>query len=64
MGETSPFNARSPQARAIADLFTWNLAIAGAIFALVTVLFFYIAIRYRYLPGHSEPMHVFGIRPL
>ena len=64
MGETSPFNARSPQARAIADLFIWNLAIAGAIFALVTGLVIYIAIRYRARPGQGEPRQVFGSRPL
>ena len=64
MGETSPFNARSPQARAIADLFTWNLAIAGVIFLLVTGLVVYIAIRYRARPGQGEPRQVFGNRPL
>lgn len=64
MGGSSPFDARSPQARAIADLFTWNLAIAGAIFVLVTGLVVYIAIRYRARPGQGEPPPVFGNRTL
>jgi cytochrome c oxidase subunit 2 len=60
MGGSSPFNPNSAQARAIADLFTWNLVIAGIIFALVFGLTIYIAIRYRGRPGAAEPAQVFG----
>jgi cytochrome c oxidase subunit 2 len=64
MGVTSPFNPQSPFAQSIADLFTWNLAIAGVIFVLVTSLVIYIAIRYRARPGQPEPAQVFGHRTL
>jgi cytochrome c oxidase subunit 2 len=64
MGGFSPFNANSPQAQAIADLFIWNLAIAGLIFTLVTGLVIYIAIRYRARPDTAEPAQIFGERRL
>ena len=60
MGSSSPFNPSSPQAQAIADLFAWNLIIAGIIFALVFGLTIYITIRYRGGLGAGEPPQVFG----
>lgn len=53
--DTSVFDANSPQARAIARLFYFDLVIATAIFLTVAALVFYIVIRFRQRPGEKEP---------
>ena len=60
MGGSSPFNPDSPQARAISDLFTGSLVIAGIIFVIVTGLVAYIVYRYRSRPGMGEPRQLSG----
>jgi cytochrome c oxidase subunit 2 len=54
-----PFDPRSPQAAAIADLFTSALLICGAVFLLVTVLVVYCVVRFR-AGGAREPDQVEG----
>ncbi len=54
----------SPQAAAIAHLFTGTLIFLGAILALVTFLVLYAVVRYRDRPGAPEPRQLFGSRRL
>ena len=53
--DTSVFDASSPQARAIAHLFYFDLAISGVIFLTVAALVLYIVLRFRHRPGEGEP---------
>jgi cytochrome c oxidase subunit 2 len=53
--DTSVFDANSPQARAIAHLFYFDLVITAVIFLTVAALVFYIVIRFRQRPGEKEP---------
>jgi cytochrome c oxidase subunit 2 len=59
----SPFDPHSPQAAAIAVLFTDTLALCGAIFLLVAFLVFYCAYRFRG-DGKREPVQVEGHKTL
>lgn len=54
--ETSVFHTSSPQARAIADLFYFDLAICAFIFLLVTGLIVFVVVRFRHKPGAPEPV--------
>lgn len=54
----------SPQAFAIAQLFTGTLIFLGAILGLVTFLLIYAIVRYRERPGVPEPQQTFGSRNL
>lgn len=58
------FNPASPQALATSNLFVLTLLIAAVIFALVTGLVIYIAIRYRRREGQGEPQANFGNKKL
>jgi cytochrome c oxidase subunit 2 len=53
-------NPNSPQAQIIANLFWWSMAIAAVIFALVTGLVLWVAVRYRGRAGQGEPRQVAG----
>lgn len=53
--QTSVFHATSPQTRAIAQLFDFDLAIAAAIFLTVAGLVTICVIRFRRRPGQGEP---------
>lgn len=53
--DTSVFDANSPQARAIAGLFHFDLIMAGIIFLTVLVLLVYVVFRFRWRPGAPEP---------
>jgi cytochrome c oxidase subunit 2 len=55
----SPFDPRSPQAAAIAELFTSALFICAAVFLLVTVLVVCCVVRFR-ADGAREPEQVEG----
>ena len=55
MQHTSVFNAHSPQAQAIQQLFYVDLLIAAVIFATVVALVVTAAIRFRHRPGSKEP---------
>jgi len=59
----SPLDPHSPQAAAIAELFTNALFICGGVFLLVTVLVFYCAYRFRAVDD-QEPRQVEGHRGL
>ncbi len=63
MGDGSPFDPRSPQAAAIADLFRSTIFICGAVFVLVTVLVFFCVVRFR-ADGKREPDQTEGNRRL
>lgn len=54
--DTSVFHPDSPQARAIAQLFYVDLAIAALIFLTVAGLVVYVAWRFRERPGSGEPV--------
>jgi cytochrome c oxidase subunit 2 len=54
------FDPKSPQALAISNLFIITLLIAAVIFAIVTGLVIYIAIKYRARGEETEPRQVFG----
>lgn len=60
----SPFNPISPQERDISHLFVGILLIGGVVFALITTLVLFIAIRYRHRGGSDEPYQEFGRRRL
>ena len=62
-GSTTPFDPRSPQAGAIADLFTSTLLICGVIFVVVTGLVVYCIVRFRDR-GAGDPAQVEGNRRL
>jgi cytochrome c oxidase subunit 2 len=51
----SPLDPRSPQARAIADLFSETLVVCGVIFAIVTILIGYAVVRFRDRGGGAPP---------
>ncbi len=53
---TSVFHPDTPQARAIARLFYFDLVIAAVIFLTVTSLVVYIAIRFRHRRGDPVPL--------
>jgi cytochrome c oxidase subunit 2 len=53
--DTSVFNPHSPQARAIAHLFYYDLGIAAVIALTVISLVVYAVVRYRRKPGDPEP---------
>jgi cytochrome c oxidase subunit 2 len=53
-------NPASPEARAIANLFTGTLVLMGAIFALVAGLIAIAVVRFRDRPGAPEPEQDFG----
>ncbi len=55
MQDTSVFDANSPQARAIARLFYFDLAISAVIFLTVASLVVYAVIRFRERPGQAKP---------
>jgi cytochrome c oxidase subunit 2 len=55
-----PFDAHSPEARAIAGLFTNTLIICAIIFFLVTALVTYCLFRFRPKDGAREPPQVHG----
>jgi cytochrome c oxidase subunit 2 len=58
---SSPFNPVSPQGHDISNLFVGVLIVGGVVFALVTGLVIYAAIRYRRRAGdESEPRQEFG----
>lgn len=57
---TSVFDANSPQARAIASLFHFDLMVAGVIFLTVLGLIVYIVFRFRWRPGAPEPYQDHG----
>jgi cytochrome c oxidase subunit 2 len=58
---SSPFSPISPQERDISHLFIGVLIVGGVVFALVTGLVIYAAIRYRHRAGDdTEPRQEFG----
>src|SRR5580692_2867328 len=63
-GFGTPFDAHSPEARAIADLFTETLAICAVIFVLVAGLVTYCVVRFRARPGDAEPVQIEGHKRL
>ncbi len=52
---SSAFSPASPQARAIDNLFTLDLAIGAVIFLIVTGLVIFMILRFRGRPGQGEP---------
>jgi cytochrome c oxidase subunit 2 len=60
----SPWGARSPEARAIADLFTQTLGICAVIFVLVAGLVGYCILKYRAKDGAAEPSQTEGHKRL
>ncbi len=59
LGAANPFTPSSPQAAAIASLFTSTLVICGVIFTIVAVLVAVCAVRFR-ARGDKEPAQVEG----
>jgi cytochrome c oxidase subunit II len=55
-----PFDAHSPEARAIADLFTRTLFVCGVILVVVTALVTYCLLRFRAKASSPEPPQVHG----
>ncbi len=64
----SPWGAQSPEARAIADLFTQTLGICGVIFVIVAGLVGYCVVKFRAKPDASgvqnEPSQIEGHKRL
>lgn len=60
----SPFNPISPQEQDISHLFIGILVVGAIIFALITALVLFIAVRYRHRGGGDEPYQEFGRRRL
>jgi cytochrome c oxidase subunit 2 len=56
----SPFEGQSPEARAIATLFTQTLVVCGVIFAVVTLLVAYCVVAFRARDGAKEPPQIAG----
>jgi len=56
----STFSGRSPEARAIADLFTQTLVICAVILALVTALVVLCIVKFRAREGAAEPAQTHG----
>jgi cytochrome c oxidase subunit II len=63
-GFGTPFDAHSPEARAIADLFTQTLVVCGVIFVVVAGLVGYCVVRFRARPGDPEPRQIEGHKQL
>ena len=59
-GPVATFDAHSPEARAIATLFTQTLIICGVIAVVVTALVVYCIFRFREKPGDAEPKQIHG----
>jgi cytochrome c oxidase subunit II len=60
----TPFDAHSPETRAIADLFTQTLVVCALIFALVVGLVTYCVVRFRARAGDAEPRQIEGHKRL
>jgi cytochrome c oxidase subunit II len=60
----TPFDAHSPETRAIASLFTETLLVCAVIFVVVTGLVGYCVVRFRARPGDAEPRQIDGHRRL
>jgi cytochrome c oxidase subunit 2 len=60
----TPFDAHSPETRAIAALFTQTLAVCGVIFLVVVGLVTFCIIRFREKPGDKEPKQIDGHKTL
>jgi cytochrome c oxidase subunit 2 len=60
----TPFDAHSPETRAIANLFTQTLGVCAVIFVLVVGLVAYCVVRFRARPGDAEPRQVEGHKRL
>jgi cytochrome c oxidase subunit 2 len=56
----SPFDGQSPEARAIATLFSETLIVCGVIFAIVAVLVGYCIFAFRAREGAKEPVQTEG----
>jgi cytochrome c oxidase subunit 2 len=56
----SPFDGQSPEARAIATLFSQTLVVCGVIFAIVAVLVGYCVFAFRAREGAKEPPQTEG----
>jgi len=56
----SPFDGQSPEARAIATLFSQTLVVCGVIFAIVAVLVGYCVLAFRARKGAKEPPQTEG----
>src|SRR5271156_5342170 len=63
-GFGTPFDAHSPEARAIADLFTQTLGICGVIFVIVAGLVGYCIVKFRAKEGQKEPSQIEGHKRL
>jgi len=57
---SSVFHPDTEQARAIAGLFYFDLAIAACILAIVVFLVVYVCVRFRHRPGDPEPRQDHG----
>ena len=60
----TPFDAHSPEARAIAGLFTQTLVVCAVIFVVVAGLVAYCVVRFRARPGDPEPRQIEGHKQL
>jgi cytochrome c oxidase subunit 2 len=60
----TPFDAHSPETRAIAALFTDTLVVCALIFLVVTGLLSYCIVRFRARPGDAEPRQIEGHKRL
>jgi cytochrome c oxidase subunit 2 len=60
----SPFDAHSPETRAIADLFTQTLGVCAVIFVVVVGLVTYCIVRFRARAGDAEPSQIEGHKRL
>jgi cytochrome c oxidase subunit II len=60
----TPFDAHSPETRAIADLFTQTLGVCAVIFVVVAGLIALCIVRFRARPGDAEPRQIEGHKKL
>jgi cytochrome c oxidase subunit 2 len=60
----TPFDAHSPETRAIAALFSETLGVCGVIFVVVVGLVTYCVVRFRARPGDAEPRQIEGHKQL
>jgi cytochrome c oxidase subunit 2 len=60
----TPFDAHSPETRAIAALFTQTLTVCGVIFVVVVGLVVFCIVRFRARPGDAEPRQIEGHQKL
>jgi cytochrome c oxidase subunit 2 len=58
------FHPQSPEAQAIATIFTWFLVLAAIVFLTVAGLVGYSIVRYRARQGDTDPRPVFGHRKI